>query len=276
MISGPSGIPVRTFKDVINYDYTVITDSNYFMKMLQAAKPGTPKNIVFNSYFRVIDQNNKTRKIAAMEALKSVISDSKILLYATEAFLAYTDDPTYNKLVDKVVALKMDDTLYTIGTLGLQKDSEFLQIFNYYILREMESGFLRRLYREHHPDLFTKENFEMIPPQPLGINNVMFCFILLGFGICLSLLSTAVEFIMPKQSWEQFCTTKRHKTVEPRGVQKEGKRSAQWETREIKFVDGTRSSVEKRNDKMDGPDGDCGKERYEGPQMKTLSLIEIQ
>ena len=126
----------------------------------------------------------------------------------------------------------------------------------------MESGFLKRLFREYHSDLFTKERFEIISPQPLGINNVMFCFILLGFGICLSLLSTTVEFI-----------TRRHIMREPSDVQKQGNRSILWEIKEIKFDDGSKSSVDNRNDRIVGADGDFG---VEGPHMKTLSLIETQ
>ena len=98
------------------------------------------------------------------------------------------------------------------------------------------SGFLKRLFREYHSALFTKENFEMIPTQPLGINNVMFCFILLGIGICLSLLLTAVEFIMPKQSWEKSGTTRRHKMGEPTNVLKEGNSRTQRENRKISLM----------------------------------------
>ena len=83
-------------------------------------------------------------------------------------------------------------------------DSEFLQIFNHYILKALEGGEFKRLYRNYHMDLFTKENFEMIEAQPLGLNNVMFCFTCLGFGMCLSLIKVMMEFIIKKISKEQI------------------------------------------------------------------------
>ena len=38
----------------------------------------------------------------------------------------------------------------------------------------------------------------MVEPQPLGFNNVMFCFICLGIGISLSIIKAIVEFVMKK------------------------------------------------------------------------------
>ena len=51
--------------------------------------------------------------------------------------------PSQKALGDQTFAIRMDDAVYGIGTLGLQKDSEFLQIFNHYILKAIESGVLR-------------------------------------------------------------------------------------------------------------------------------------
>ena len=44
---------------------------------------------------------------------------------------------------------------------------------------------------------------QMLEPQPLGMNNVMFCFISLGFGICLSFIKVMMEFIK-KRSQKQM------------------------------------------------------------------------
>ena len=46
MTSGPAEIPIRTFEDVIHHKYKVIAISDYDRRVLQAAKPGTAKNIV--------------------------------------------------------------------------------------------------------------------------------------------------------------------------------------------------------------------------------------
>ena len=99
----------------------------------------------------------------------------------------------------------MDDSVHVIVTLALQKDSEFLPIFNHYILKGFQSGEYKKLYRTHHIDIYTNKNFEMIEAQPLGLNNVMFCFMFLGFGICLSIIIAMMEFMsrkLPKRQGE--------------------------------------------------------------------------
>ena len=98
-------------------------------------------------------------------------------------------------LKDQVYALKMDDSIKAMVGLALQKDSEFLQIFNHYILRGLEFGEFKRQYRDYHQELFTKENFQMPEPQPLVWSNVMFCFICLGLGVCLSLIIAMMELM---------------------------------------------------------------------------------
>ena len=106
--------------------------------------------------------------------------------------------PKQVKRATKAFSLEMDDSVYVITTLALQKDSEFLQIFNHYFLKALEAGEFKRLKRNYFLDLYTNEKFDMIEPQPLGSNNVMFCFICLGLGICLSLISVMIVFLKMK------------------------------------------------------------------------------
>ena len=169
------------------------------MRMLQAAKPGSAKNIVFKSYTKRSDPRNKTSLDQKTEAINEIINDPKTLLYGESSYVI-PGDSTMKTLTDQVFALKMDDTSYGIGTLGLQKDSEFLQIFNHYILKALEGGELKRLFRSNYIDFFIKENFNMTEPQPLGLNNVVFCFTCLGFAICFSLIKVMLEFMIKKMS----------------------------------------------------------------------------
>ena len=98
-----------------------------------------------------------------------------------------------DRLNKQVFALKMDDAVYGSGTLALQANSEFLPMFNHYILKEIESGYLKRLYREYHMGHFINGEFEMNEPQPLGFRQVMFCFSFVAFGISLSLVIATME-----------------------------------------------------------------------------------
>ena len=106
--------------------------------------------------------------------------------------------PSEKVMADNAFVLHMDDSVYSVVGFGLQKESEFLKLFNYKILKAIEGGVYKRLYRRHHMDLFTKEKFEMIEAQPLALNNVMFCFIILGIGICLSVFQIFMELITKK------------------------------------------------------------------------------
>ena len=180
MTSGSPEIPIKSFQDVLHYDYQVITNTPYFEYLLSSAKPGTAKNIVYKN-------NHKVMKTT--EAYEKVRSDSKTLLMAYETTVK-----------DGTAPLKIEDSVYSISGLALQRDSEFLQLFNHYILRGYETGFFKRLFRNSNVDLFTRESYEMVEPQPLGFNNVMFCFMCLAAGTVLSIAQAILEFIMTKCS----------------------------------------------------------------------------
>ena len=123
--------------------------------------------------------------------------ESKTLLYAQK--ISVIPKSTYEKfLVDKIHPLKMDDSSYYLLGLGLQKDSEFLGIFNHYLLKEMESGLNMRARRSLQNSFYVNEQFEMREPQPLGSNNVMFLFILLGFGLIASVTVSICELVAGK------------------------------------------------------------------------------
>ena len=91
------------------------------------------------------------------------------------------------------MALNMDDSAYYQISLGLQKDSEFLGIFNHYLLKEMEHGINMREARKLQNNLYTNEVFSRAEPQPMGGNNVMFLISLLGFGISASVIVAILE-----------------------------------------------------------------------------------
>ena len=208
MTSSPSEIPVRTFEDVIKHNYKIVTFSPYYAQLLRNAKPGTAKNIVYNSYLKELPLNKTERK-----AIFEVVSEPKTLWY-TVFSATHSTNPKDLQYTNQFFALKMDDAVYGILTLGLQKDSEFLQVFNHYILKQFETGYSRRLYRKYHVGLFTKENYEVNEPQPLGFSNVMFCFILLALGICLSITITTVELMLVKQKKKKMWATRTNKILE--------------------------------------------------------------
>ena len=196
MTSGPSKVPIKTFDDVIHGNYKVITISDYSMRILQSAEPGSSKNMAYNSNFKNIETKDRTILASVYNEL---ISDPKSLLYDIPSSIMVNQvEELLDELKKQLFALRMDDAVYGSGTLGLQANSEFLQMFNHYIMKNIETGCLKRLYLKYHSDFFTRENYEMVEPQPLGFNNLMFCFIFLAIAVCLSIVVAILELLLNK------------------------------------------------------------------------------
>ena len=181
MTSGDAKIPIRTFEDVILHEYKVVTDSPYYKGILSKAKPGTAMHTVYQNQFEA----TKNMK----DSLEKVIKQPKTLYYTER-------DKNLGK---DTMHLTMDDAVFGDGSLALQKNSEFLQLFNHYILKGLSSGVFKKVFRKYHMHLFINQNYEMIEPQPLGFNNVMFCSTCLAFGMCISVVIAIAEKILPKK-----------------------------------------------------------------------------
>ena len=93
----------------------------------------------------------------------------------------------------QLVALRLDDDGDALSSFILLKDSEFFPMFNYYLLKLYEHGIEKWIYRRHYMVFFTNEQFGITEALPLGYSNVMFTFICLGIGICISLLFATIE-----------------------------------------------------------------------------------
>ena len=100
----------------------------------------------------------------------------------------------------------------------------------------------------------------MIEPQPLDINHVMFCFILLALGICLSTVLAIAELIKSKLLRQKPLTMTIQTTESSVGQNQRRRGSQQWMTREIKFDIESKLDVGNRHDMDAGKDGDQGKE----------------
>ena len=70
--------------------------------------------------------------------------------------------------------------------------NEFHKVLTYYVVSTYN----------FYIDLSTKENYEMVEPQPLRIHNVMFCFICLALGISLAVTIAVLE-LLRKKLWKK-------------------------------------------------------------------------
>ena len=80
----------------------------------------------------------------------------------------------------------------------LQKDSEFLDLLNHYLFKEIGHGIMHQLNWRWYTALHVKEQFGISEPQPLGYENVIFTFACLGIGMSTSLSIAMVELIVMK------------------------------------------------------------------------------
>ncbi len=92
----------------------------------------------------------------------------------------------------------MKDALYGHIAFGLQKGSEFYDIFNYYLLKMEQSGFLDMLHQKWLENPYkddTKSSFDGNTTLALGYDNVLFPFLGLGWGLLASAVLALLEWI---------------------------------------------------------------------------------
>lgn len=80
--------------------------------------------------------------------------------------------------------------------IGLQKNSPYKNLFNYWLRKYQQVGALSHLYQEY---LEVKDCGDEIGPRTvdsIGINNVILLFSILGFGTILSIFSLFLELAM--------------------------------------------------------------------------------
>ena len=195
MTAGPPPIPIKTFEDVLHFDYKVIAWSTPLSMMLASPNAGKSKNEVYKRYFSdgqlKKSANAQSRSIMILNTIQEVMSNPKTLFYSHKAVMIQARQ----LLQGRVLALEMDDASHINIGFALQKDSEFLEIMNHYILKEMEHGILMHEIRSHFDPIYRYDQFGMNEPQPLAYNNFMFVFICLGMGIIISLTFAFYEKI---------------------------------------------------------------------------------
>ena len=162
---------------------------HYYVNNLATSHPDSAKHQVYKLYF----ENGKNLFDNDETAMMEAISDPKTLIFATELKLAGF---VSKEISQQLFALRMDDSSNVWGGLAVQKDSEFLGIFNYYMLKAHEHGILKRLHRSYNIDLYVREQFGIGEPQPLTYKNVMFTFMCFGIGMIAALVITLMEFLV--------------------------------------------------------------------------------
>ena len=196
MTSGPAKIPIRGFEDVLHHGFRVVSTGGYYKGLLANAKSAAGIK-VYNDYFESTDSSK--------ESLISILEDPKKLMYTAHTT---SSDPELKPLYDQCETLEIQNSKTTSNAIVLPRNSEFLQIFNHYILKAHETGMFhsRGLFRTmiKYYDVadygwnWNEDYQTLADPQPLDFTNVMFCFICLASGMVLSISTAAMESIVKK------------------------------------------------------------------------------
>ena len=211
MTSGPPPIPIKNFEDILTFGYRIIVKDNITENFFSNAEPGTARyqisetNLENFDHYYVNDSFN-------FHALEVLVEDPLALLFTDRLSLIpeyhnnYDDLPDwgaqylqYQKyLLSQIRFLQVDGSMPAFSSFLLQKQSEFLGSFNYFLMKQNEHGISSRLFRKYHMPLYINEQFGLIEPKSLGYKDVMFLFILLGSGMLSSLSIAWVEMLRKK------------------------------------------------------------------------------
>ena len=232
MTAGPPPINVHSFDDALDQGYEVIVVGKYHWRLLKNSENGTSKNAVYKRYFeeyendileyilwthgRTAEEIRAGVKYGKIDkvpkwffdnteqnldlAAERIINDKKVLWFC------HSSVQNWNNSQGKVFSLKMEDSITTYAGFALQKDSEFMAIFNHYLLKAHETGILNRLALLH-PKL-SNQTFEpgiiigLNEPEPLGIDNLMFPFSFLAASIvtsfAIAIMEKMISIVCPK------------------------------------------------------------------------------
>ena len=221
MTAGPPPLNVRSFDDALDQGYEVIVVDKYNWQLLKDSKNGTSKHAMYKHYFEQYENDileyDRWKSGQTPEEIKAGKEYDKIdnvpkwffesdqsIYWATEKIsqekkiLWYDAESIQRNYKGKVYSLNMDASHYTYIGFALQRDSEFLSIFNHYLLKAYESGILNRLdlFHNDQPDIKIGLN----EPEPLGMNNLMFPFSFLAGSAVLSATIAVIEKLLKKRS----------------------------------------------------------------------------
>ena len=141
------GIPIKNFEDVLHHDYKVVANLDFYRNLLATAGSGSAKHQVYKKHLENAELWKNTKDEAGRyqyDFLRDLPDHPRTLLYAPSNYLN-EGSPRYNKLTQDLFALEMDDEVKLVGGHAMQKNSEFLPIFNHYLRKQYENGLIQFL-----------------------------------------------------------------------------------------------------------------------------------
>jgi hypothetical protein len=186
MTSGPADIPIKSFHDVKEQDFKVITMSDTSGHMfLKLSQPGS----AMNSFYYNNMHENDDAYIDTIEEVIDILLNTKKVLYWSSAFELAEDS--------RFKALIMEDSVYANHVWAFQKNSEFTEFFNFHLSKLKESGMRDRLYSTWMYRA-NKDFSTMADAISIGYENSVLPFLLFACGIITSIVTVAFEQVKRK------------------------------------------------------------------------------
>ena len=121
MTTGPRSVPIRNFQDIIDNDYKVITrPSTANSELLRTSGEGTPMQQVWNE----MKDDDSRFHIKISDALDILDKEPKTLFWAPDTNIIGNHRYEW---------LKIEDAVYIQAGFGVQQNSEFTQLFDYWM-----------------------------------------------------------------------------------------------------------------------------------------------
>ena len=188
MTSKPRKLNINSFEDVINEGYTVLPMGQASWSNLKSAPKDSAMKWVFDN--QVMHAGYAHTDDEKKEAMRRVREEEKTLL-----MVPYSDSKvkSYEK---EFVNLKIREAILLYNTLVLQKNSEFTELFNYRLLKMMETGNIERM--KLRAIINADQEFGISEAIQLGYENVMDPFMCFALGILAAAGMGLLEYLYVK------------------------------------------------------------------------------
>ena len=186
MTSKPAPLNINSFQDVIDQGYKVsVYEKAFYLPYFKRAPEDSAMKKIYNNMVK--DGKSITKDF--LTPLVMAKEDPKTLAYRGCS-------PLDNLLWRNLVCLDIAEYTNLYKTIALQKNSEFLELVDHHIIKMQECGWIARL--KHTWMFLANEDYEITEATELTINNVMFTFVTLAFGIVIALCLLIIEWFLMK------------------------------------------------------------------------------
>ena len=186
----PNKLDIRSYEDVARLGYTV------------AVRRETSLEEKLRNIKRGIDLKIEAFDDDSVNTKSEILNKAKTLLLGVSSYFI---------IIDGVYALDLEQQSTLLLSFGLQKNSEYTQIFSHHLQKMDESGLLHRLAQKWGIKSVSKP--KVSGAIPLGYENVLFPFIGVVIGTIIALTILFCEMLVA--CIEVFNTQKDLDLIEP-------------------------------------------------------------